>query len=335
MILKMKNTLTSSTSRSRNQLTRRDFVAIAAAAGVGALCPFPVSGRSLVSDTAELEVHLFSKHLQFLNYDEMAEVTAEIGLDGLDLTVRPGGHVLPERVEDDLPKAVDALHRNGLKTVMMTTSIGDAFDPLNRRVLETAAKLGITYYRTGWYTHPEDRPIPESLEEFKVRIAELEQLNREIGIKGGYQNHAGNFVGASIWELWELLRGRDFEWMGCQYDIRHAYVEGGLSWPQGLRLIYPAIQTVIAKDVRWAVVDGKWQPENVPIGEGMINWMQYFGLLKKYQVSVPLSLHLEYPLGGAEHGASTINIPRAEVIAAIKQDMETVKRLWRESPRAS
>lgn len=332
----MRNKQTSPTQRTGKPCSRRDFIALAAAVGAGAMFPFPASGRPAFDhETSELEVHLFSKHLQFLNYNEMAEVAADIGLDGLDLTVRPGGHVLPERVEDDLPKAVDALRRNGLKTAMITTSIGDVSDPLNRMVLETAAKLGFTHYRTGWYSHPEDRPIPESLADFRVRIVELEQFNRDTGIRGGYQNHAGNYVGASIWELWELLRERDPEWMGCQYDIRHALVEGGLSWPQGLRLIYPAIQTIIAKDVRWAVIDGTWQPENVPIGEGMIDWVRYFGLLKKYQVAVPLSLHLEYPLGGAEHGAREITVARSEVVAAIKRDLEAVKNLWREAPPAS
>ena len=33
----------------------------------------------------------------------MAEVVAENGFDGADLTVRPGGQVLPENVEKDLP----------------------------------------------------------------------------------------------------------------------------------------------------------------------------------------------------------------------------------------
>jgi hypothetical protein len=51
---------------------------------------------------------VFSKCLQWLDYPGMAGITAEAGFDGVDLTVRAGGHVLPERVEEDLPKAVEA-----------------------------------------------------------------------------------------------------------------------------------------------------------------------------------------------------------------------------------
>ena len=43
------------------------------------------------------------------DYNEMSKVVAEMGFDGVDLTVRPQGHVLPERVEADLPKAVEAI----------------------------------------------------------------------------------------------------------------------------------------------------------------------------------------------------------------------------------
>jgi len=35
----------------------------------------------------QLEIHLFSKHLQFLNWKEAAEVAADIGFTGLDITV--------------------------------------------------------------------------------------------------------------------------------------------------------------------------------------------------------------------------------------------------------
>src|SRR3954466_14686708 len=81
--------------------------------------PFPV-------EATPLKVNIFSKHLQFLDYTDMAEVAAQIGFDGIDLTVRPEGHVLPERVETDLPKAIEAMLKVGLTPLLMTTAIEDA-----------------------------------------------------------------------------------------------------------------------------------------------------------------------------------------------------------------
>src|SRR6476659_8458860 len=172
------------------------------------------------SPVDRLKIHIFSKHLQFLNYQDLAEAAAEMGFDGIDLTVRPKGHVLPERVESDMPKAVEAMRKVGLIPLLMT-----------------AVALGIQYYRMNWFAYPEGKSIPESLLYFQQKIKDLSYLNKELGLTGCYQNHAGNEVGSAIWELWELLKEADKQYMGLQYDIRHAVVEGGLSWQKGLRLI--------------------------------------------------------------------------------------------------
>ena len=57
------------------------------------------------SAKAKLKVAIFSKHLQFVDGEELAKTSAELGFDGIDITVRKGGHVEPERVKQDLPQA--------------------------------------------------------------------------------------------------------------------------------------------------------------------------------------------------------------------------------------
>lgn len=47
---------------------------------------------------------------------------------------------------------------------------------------------------------------------------------------GCYQNHAGRNIGSSIWEIKKLLEITNHDFLGAQYDIRHAVVEGALSW---------------------------------------------------------------------------------------------------------
>src|SRR5439155_18192012 len=68
----------------------------------------------------------FEKPLLFLNYDDTAEVFAELGFDGLEAAVRPGGHVLPERVEEDLPRFVEALKKRRLEIAILTSNISAA-----------------------------------------------------------------------------------------------------------------------------------------------------------------------------------------------------------------
>lgn len=260
----------------------------------------------------------------------MADAAAEIGFDGVDLSVRPNGHVLPEQVENDLPKAVEALGKAGLAPLMMTTAVHDPDSQVDQGVLETASKLGFQYYRMNYFRYLEGKSIPESIEHFQKIAKNLGQLNKTLGLTGCYQNHAGNYMGASIWELWELLKNADSQYMGAQYDIRHAVVEGGLSWQNGLRLIQPYAKTLAIKDFKWELNNGKWQAQNTPIGEGMVDFKSYFQLLKEYKLEVPVSLHLEYPIGGAEKGATKLTNDKKIVFNAMKKDLKKIHDLWQQ-----
>lgn len=311
--------------------SRRDFIRKTVLAG--SVLPFlhtaaDAAPLSKGANANRLKVHVFSKHLQFLNYNDMADAAAEIGFDGVDLTVRPKGHVLPERVKDDLPKAVEAIRKAGLEHTMMTTAVQDARNETDKTLLETAAKQGIKFYRMNWLRYPEDKTIPEAVVQYQATLKELGALNKKLGIVGCYQNHSGNMAGASLWELWDMVQKADKQHMGVQYDIRHGVVEGGLSWKNGLRLIHPHIKILAIKDFVWTKRNGSYAVQNVPLGEGMVDFKSYFALLKEYNINVPVSLHYEYPLGGAEHGGFEINVDKKVVFDAMKKDLQWLHTMW-------
>jgi L-ribulose-5-phosphate 3-epimerase len=318
----------------KEEITRRSFLEKTTLAGMGMAMPISVFSKPLFENKnsiTDLDIHIFSKHLQFLNYKDMANAASEIGFNGVDLSVRNKGHVLPERVKDDLPKAIEAIKKVGFQPKMMTSGILSADEKYTNDVLETASKLGVEFYRLGYYKYPEKKSIPEAVTDISEQIKALSILNEKLGIKGAYQNHAGVHVGAAIWEIHEMLKGVDNGFMGSQYDIRHAVVEGGKSWETGLKLIKPKINTLVLKDFKWVLKNGKWDLLNVPIGAGMVDFKTYFKLLKTYQINVPVSLHCEYDLGGAEHGKKDISISKKEVFAAMKKDLNKVKELWNAS----
>jgi sugar phosphate isomerase/epimerase len=223
------------------------------------------------------------------------------------------------------------MRRVGLVPLLMTTAVEDAGNSTDKKVLEVASKLGIKYYRMNWFSYPEEKPIPDALKQFQQKIKDLSNLNREMGLTGCYQNHAGNLVGASLWELWELLKEADKQYMGLQYDIRHAVVEGGKSWQNGLRLVQSLIKTLVIKDFLWEKREGQWNPKGVPLGAGMVDFKTYFRLLKQYKVNVPVSLHMEHPLGGAEQGETKISVDKKVVFDAMKKDLQKVHELWQQT----
>ncbi len=311
--------------------SRRSFLAdTARMAAVGATGLLMAQAASAKQDAAshEREICVFSKCLQWLDYEGMAKAVAEGGYDGIDLTVRPGGHVLPERVEDDLPKAVEAAKRAGIRIPMIVTAIVDANDTHTEKILKTASRLGIRYYRTGYYQYDNSRPIMAQLDEIKPRLRDLAEMNKQYGLAGSYQNHAGaRYVGASLWDLHYLLEGLDRRSIGVQFDIRHATVEGATTWPVTMRLLADSINTLAVKDFYWARKGSTWTTENCLLGEGMVDLAAYVTLLRRNAVSGPITIHLEYPLGGAEHGNREITVPETTVLEAMQSDLTYLRKV--------
>ena len=289
------------------------------------------SQTNQVQKTDQLEVCIFSKHLQFLDCRTLGEKVAEMGFDGIDLTVREGGHVAPSTVKTDLPKAINEIKNSGSKVIMITTTIESVHNKADVDILNTASECGIKYYRPNWFKYPAGKSLPESIEMYAQQIKELSLLNKKLGLVGCYQNHAGNLVGGSFWEVYDILKLADQQHFGTQYDIRHAMVEGANSWVNGFELLHSRIKTIVVKDYRWELKAGKWQLVNVPIGEGMVDFKKFFHLLKVNNINVPVSLHCEYDLGGAEKGNRQITVDAQVVFEAMKKDLIKIRELWKES----
>jgi sugar phosphate isomerase/epimerase len=285
-----------------------------------------LSGMNTSHHSQQVKICVFSKHLQWLGYEEMGEAAAEIGFDGVALTVRPRGHVLPERASQDLPAAVEAVRKAGIEVPMLTTAITEPDDSHTRTILSLAGQLGVGHYRMGYYSYEEARDIAGRLMQLKPRVKGLAELNRQFKLFGGYQNHVGErYVGAPIWDVWELVRDLDSNWIGCQFDIRHATVDGATAWPVNYRLVAPFTKMLAIKDFRWKKTGDEWETENCPLGEGVVDFTRFFQMLKEDGFNGPISLHYEYPLGGADHGARKLEMDRSEFFAALKRDLDTLR----------
>jgi sugar phosphate isomerase/epimerase len=310
----------------RTTISRREFAA--GVAGTAIVMPASIGEWAEASLRTGVQLCVFSKHLQWLGYEKMAELAAEIGFDGVDLTVRPGGHVPPEEAALLLPRAIRAVREAGLQVPMITTAITDAEDSTARSVLATASDLGVGYYRMGYYRYEEGKPIEQTLAEVRRRLEKLGRLNEELGICGDYQNHAGrNYFGASVWDLWTATAAIDPRWLGVQFDLRHATVEGAFSWPVDFRLIASRTHTLVAKDFRWARQGPDLKAENCPLGQGRADFPGFLELVRHSAFAGPISVHFEYPLGGAERGGRELSIDRDRLVTAMRSDLATL-RAW-------
>lgn len=306
-------------------MTRRDLLKTAALAA--AAVPLGAARAQAEAKRAAC-LHAFSKPLQWLGYDALAETLAQAGCGGIDLSVRPKGHVEPERAAQDLPRAVEAARKHGLKVEMIVTAITAADEPLAERVLKTAAQCGVKVYRMGYFKYDNALGVEGSIEKLHKRMAELETLNRACGITGCYQNHfawGDGLFGGPVWDVYGVLKGLDPQWVGCQYDIRHAVAEAGGSWSVAMRLIAPYIRSTCLKDFVWAKKKEKWQPDNVLAGEGMVPWERYFKLVKELEIRAPASLHCEWELFTKEEEALPEQERRAIAVRKMRRDADFFK----------
>src|SRR6185369_2014678 len=120
------------------------------------------------------------------------------------------------------------------------------------KLLRLVAKLGIKRYRLGFYRYAKDKPIAEQVTEFGARLKGIAALNKELGLRAGFQNHSGDgYVGAPIWDVWTMIRDLDPKQMGYCFDIGHATLEAGLSWPTNFHLVESMLTAVFVKDFYW------------------------------------------------------------------------------------
>ncbi|MDF1814917.1 MAG: TIM barrel protein [Verrucomicrobiales bacterium] len=255
----------------------------------------------------------FTKPLQDLSYAECAKIVSGVGFDGVEAPVRPKGQVLPEKVEDDLPRFVETLKEHNLALTLLTSGINEVSkEQQTEKVLKTAAALGVKRFRMSYYRYDLTKPIHPQLADFTAKLKDLVALTDEIGIKPVYQNHSGkNYFGAPIWDLYEVLTGFNPEQIGVAFDIGHATVEGAKAWPLNFALIKPFVDTVYLKEPHWNESKLGWGP----IGEGAVD-KGFFQTLKKSDFDGPVSIHIEY-----------LDRRVPEVVDAMRENFATVKQL--------
>jgi L-ribulose-5-phosphate 3-epimerase len=282
-------------------MTRRTFMTV------------PVAAAAAAAAGTQPPLCIFSKHLADLNYDQLGKAAKDFGFDGVDLATRPAGHVLPEKVTTDLPKAFEAIRAHGVSVPMITTGLLSPADPAARPTLSTAARLKIAYFKTGYSRYKPAVDVEKVLAEVRTATHGLVDIGKEYGIQLGFHNHSGDYVGTAVWDTRAILEGTDPRWAGYYFDPCHATIEGGLyGWTLSARMALPRMKMVAIKDFYWKKTGDKWRVEWCPLGEGMVNWAQVFSMFAKARYMGPLSLHVEYKTTD-EH-------------AAIAKDLEFLKK---------
>jgi sugar phosphate isomerase/epimerase len=266
-----------------------------------------------------MEYCVFSKHLQEWDLAELGRRLKAAGFDGVDLTVRAGGHVEPEQAADTLPEAVAALKAGGVGVSMITTDISDANQPHARATLEAAAAQGIGYWKIGYYSYEGFGTVRKGLAETKAKLTDVAALSKELGLWGGIHNHSGPYIGSNLVHIRELLDGLDPDAIGSYYDTGHATTEGAFrGWELGMDELSDRIRMVAVKDMRLGDRAKDWPMEVTEPGTGWVPWSKMLARLKTLAPQIgPVSIHGEYK-----------DLPAEEVLTLMVRDREFFEHTW-------
>lgn len=308
-------------------MNRRDFHRTALGFGAAAALGAPLRAVSQAqAPLAAAPIVFFSKHLAELSWAELGAAVKTMGYAGVDLTVRPGGHVLPERVADDLPKAVAAIREAGSDVRMLTTGLTRADDPAARPTFTAARQVGVPLLKAGYYRYA-FKDVRAELAEAAAAFAGLAGLAGAAGVTLAYHNHSG-YIGAPVWDALTMVEPLPATAAAYYFDIRHAVVEGGdAGWRVATQMVAPRLRMLAAKDFYWDQrADGRWQIVDCPLGEGMVDWPAFFAEVARTRFDGPVSVHVEYDPGGR-----TAVEKRDRMMEAAGRDRARLERWMREA----
>lgn len=244
---------------------------------------------------------LFTDNLADLSIPQACAGAKGAGFDGLDLTVRPGGHVLPAAAETGLAEAKRAADAAGVSIPMISTAVTDEDSPHAEAVFAAAAHYGARRLKVGYWPYRPFGTLRTQIAEVRGKLRRLARLGRKYHVLPCVHCHSGRLVASGGPLLYMILQEFDPAEVGAYVDPMHMTIEGGLAgWEMGLDLLAPWVALVGVKNFRWlaAARDDRGQQryrwEYCPLADGQAPLPEFFARLKEIKYDGIVSLHSEY-----------------------------------------
>jgi sugar phosphate isomerase/epimerase len=234
-------------------------------------------------------VTVFSKPWPKKSTEELASFVRDLGLDGVELPVRPGFQVEPAQAQRDLPRAARVFEERGVKIrsiagsadKSMVAACGQAGIPIVRIMASIDLKKG--YHAC----------IAEYRRAFDALLPDLERHHVTIGV----QNHCDSFVGSAI-GLIHLLGSYDPRLVAAVLDPAHCGLEGE-SEEMAVDIAWRNLALVNLKNAYWQMYGGAaeepdWRKYWCTGRFGLCSWRVVLAELRKRGYAGDYCLTAEY-----------------------------------------
>ena len=239
------------------------------------------------------QLAVFTKPWKSLSLPDLARRIQALGFDMIELPVRPGFQVEPDKIERDLPAAVKLLAEQGIGVLNVTAAM-----PLDdERLYSACAEAGIGMNRVMFWQHDKDywTAEAEARRQLDAALPYCERYDFQIGI----QNHSGRFVPVNEMGMYNLVKDYDRRTVAAVWDPAHNALEG-MNSDSALDVLAPHLCVVNLKNAYWRRVSGpeaevaEWQIYWTSGAQGRASWSSVIAKLKAINYEGPICFSAEY-----------------------------------------
>lgn len=264
--------------------------------------------------TCEVSFSVFTKPWPDVPLPELGAFVRGLGFDGIELPVRPGFQVEPQRVENDLPRAVAELAREGVKVLSIA-------GPADERTITACAVAGVSVIRVMARIADGER-YTEAEARLRREYAALQPVLEQRGVTLGVQNHCDSFVPNAL-GLRALLKDFDADQIAAVWDAAHEALVG-TSAPYALDVVWDHLCMVNLKNGFWRRLTGpegeqaRWEHYWTDAHRGLADWPCVVAELQRRAYRGVVCLTAEYS-------------DRESVDRLIAEDLRYAKELFAET----
>lgn len=247
-----------------------------------------------------MKLILFSKMLKEKSVEELAELAAEIGLDGYDLAVRPEYPVNPDNAATALPAAARVMRAAGVDIPMLTGNFDllEPDHPTAEPILGAMDEADVRLVKLGYFKFdPAAMDYWAEVDRVRGIFARWAALAEKHRVKVCYHTHSNRCMGLNAGMLAHLIRDLDPRHFGAYIDTGHLVAEGE-EFPVAAAIVREYLSIVSLKDFLLKRQDkenhGSMKPDVVEAGQGMVDWTAVFDELKRIGYSGPGTIHCEF-----------------------------------------
>lgn len=150
--------------------------------------------------------------------EAVADRMNKLGVQGIELPIRPGYQVTPDTVGTSLPRVVKVLEQHGLEIASVAAPLDDA-------IISACGDNGVKLLRSMVSIDLKKAGYAKTIADCRKRYDELIPLLDKTGVSIGIQNHSGNAVGSAI-GLFHVIEKYDPRHVCAILDMAHCAVAG-------------------------------------------------------------------------------------------------------------